>query len=131
MNNENKQTFESFMKKASARLDEKRKGKKLRLYIPSIDDEIVVRGLSESEIREVYAIEDNIDQDKYTIYIAVREPNLREIATTLKKEGKIKEYVEVVDIFDFAERNEILKQIFKLSGITSEEKISIVESTKN
>ncbi len=131
MNNENKQTFDSFMKKASARLDEKRKGKKLRLYVPSIEDEIVVRGLSESEIREVYAIEDSIDQDKYTIYIAVKEPNLREIATTLKKEGKIKEYVEIVDIFDFAERNEILQQIFKLSGITSEDKVSIVESTKN
>ncbi len=131
---ENREIFESFLRKASKRLDEKKACKKRRLYIPSIDTEIVVRGLLESEIKEVYAIEDSIEQDKYSVYIAVEEPNLREVATELKKAGEIAHYPDVVDIFDMVERNEILKHVFELSGITSETKIrvvDVVDSTKN
>ncbi|MBS9782651.1 MAG: hypothetical protein KGV43_02475 [Arcobacter sp.] len=123
--------FNDFVKKASKRLSDKRKLKKARLYIPSLDDEIVIRGLSDEEITECFAIEDNIQADKYVAYISIIEPNLKEVAKELKENGEIKEYVDVVDIFDMKERTQIIQEVFNLCGVTGDKEVKVVEVLKN
>ncbi len=127
----NEQTFSSFIEKARKRLDIKRENSERTLYIPSLKENIVIRGLTDAEIAEISDIEDTIEQDKYNIYLATKEPDLRNIASQLKKEGKIKQYTDIVNIIDFADRGEICRHIMRLSGITSDEKVSVVENTKN
>lgn len=40
--------------------------------------------------------------DKYTIYLAVVEPNLKEVAQEMMNQGLIQTYPEVVNIFERA-----------------------------
>lgn len=131
MDKEKLKTFAAFKKKALQRLEDKKKSKFLNLYIPSLDDTIKIRSLSKAEVMEIYEIEDVIETDIYTVYLGVVEPNLKELASDLKAEGAIKEYTEIVDIFNFSERSEIVRQILTLSGVSSDKKVEVVENLKN
>lgn len=129
------QIFSAFAQKAAQRLDDKKVMKKARLYIPSLDEEITIRGLTQKEVIECMNTEDTDTDpdhsDNYTIYLSVCEPNLKEIAKELKDAGKIIEYTDVCNIFDMHERASIAREIMKLSGVIGEKKVAVVNELKN
>lgn len=69
--------------------------------------------------------------DKYTIYLAVVEPNLKEVAQEMMNKGLIQTYPEVVNIFEMSEITEIATEIMKLSGVLGNKKVTVVEELKN
>ncbi len=131
MDKDTKASLQQFTQKALQRLEAKKVTKYRKLYIPSMDEHITVRSLSKAEITEVFAIEDNLDSDIYTTYLGVDEPNLREVASNLKRDNKIAEYTDVVDIFTMNERTDIVKHILELSEVLSSKKVKVVETVKN
>ena len=130
MNKDTQVVFNSFIQKATARLEEKRTQKRRELYVPSIDENITIRSLTKPEIVEVMSMEDNLKADEYTVYLAVVSPNLREVAKALKESGNIIEYTDVVEIFKMSERTQIVKEILELSEVTSDKKVEVVEVLK-
>ncbi len=126
--------FNAFIAKAVQRIKDKKVRKSRKLYVPSLDQEITIRNLDYPEVMECTGIEDENDQkkaDKYAIYLAVTEPNLKDVAIKLKEQGEIKEYLEVTDIFDMSELSEIATEIMKLSGVVGSKKVTVVEELKN
>lgn len=126
--------FEAFTAKAMKRMEEKKVQKREVLHIPSLDQNITIRGLDYSEVVECSKIEDDEDpnkSDKYAIYLAVVEPDLKQVAMTMKDQGAIKEYPEVVDIFEMTEITQIATEVMKLSGAIGGKKVTVVEELKN
>lgn len=126
--------FKAFTAKAAQRLRDKKVRKTATLYIPSLDQNIVIRNLDYPEIVECTELEDANDPnagDKYCIYLATVEPNLKEVAMELMSQGEIKTYTEVVDIFDMSEISDIAVEIMKLSGVVGSKKVKVVEELKN
>lgn len=134
MDKETKSALSEFSRRAMQRLQDKKIPKKRRLYVPSLDGEITIRNLSYDEVVECTEIEDNGDSnrsDKYAIYLSVTEPNLRETASQLKAAGEIKDFLEVVNIFDMGEIHEINVQVMELSGVYGGKKVTVVDELKN
>lgn len=135
MEKETKQTLSEFSQKAMQRLRDRKVMKTQRLYIPSMDDEIVIRNLTHEEIIECMAVEDTDSDpdrsDRYTIYLAVKEPNLKELALAAKQEGEIAEYMDVVTMFELHERVAIAQKIMQLSGVIGDKKVAVVKELKN
>lgn len=126
--------FKSFTAKAVQRLKEKKVRRYETLYVPSLEQNIKIRNLDYPEIVECTEIEDVNDpnaSDKYCIYLAVVEPDLRAVAMELKEQGEIKAYPDVVDIFDMSEITDIAMEIMKLSRVTGNKKVTVVEELKN
>lgn len=134
MDSKTQQTLSQFASKAVQRLHDRKIPKKRTIYVTSLDEEIIIRNLTFEEIRECTEIDDSSDpnrSDKYSIYLAVVEPSLKEIATELKAQGEISEYLDVINIFDMGEITEIAQEIMDLSGIKSTKQIKVVEELKN
>lgn len=134
MDQEKDAIFKNFTEKAVQRLKDKRVRRYETLYVPSLDQNIKIRNLDYPEIVECTEIEDASDpnaSDKYCIYLAVVEPDLKTVAMELKKQGAIKTYTEVVDIFDMSEVTDIAMEIMKLSKIIGNKKVKVVEELKN
>lgn len=134
MGKQNDEIFKAFTAKAVQRLKDKKVRKYKTLHVPSIDQNIKIRNLDYPEIAECTEIEDDKDpntSDKYAIYLAVVEPDLKEVAMALKEQGEIKTYPEVVDIFEASEVAEIATEIMKLSGVIGNKKVTVVEELKN
>lgn len=126
--------FQSFLEKAERRLQERKTRKTETLYIPSLDSEIKVRALSMAEITECSEVEDKTDSnasDKYCVYLAIVEPDIRKAAMALSDQGVIKSYTEIVELFTPSEITEIATEIMKLSGVISSKKVRVVETLKN
>ncbi len=131
---EKEEIFKAFTAKAIQRLKDSRVRKYETLYVPSLDQNIKIQSLIYPEVVECTEMEDDKDQntaDKYCIYLACVEPNLKEVAVELKKQGEIKTYTEVVDIFDMSEIADIALEIMKLSGAVGNKKVKVVEEQKN
>lgn len=131
---EKEKIFQDFSAKAVRRLQEKRTRKHEVLHIPSLDENIRIQSLLYPEIVECTEIEDSGNQnrsDKYAIYLAVVEPDLKQLAMVLKEKGEIQEYTDIVDIFDMAEITQIAMEIMKLSGVTGDKKVTVVSELKN
>ncbi|MCQ4837304.1 hypothetical protein NE556_19065 [[Clostridium] symbiosum] len=134
MEKEKDEIFKAFTAKAVQRLKDKKVRRYETLYVPSLDQNIKIRNLDYPEIVECTEIEDANDpnaSDKYCIYLAVVEPNLKEVAMELKDQGEIKTYPEVVDIFYMSEITDIAMEIMKLSKVISDKKVAVVEELKN
>jgi hypothetical protein len=134
MEKEKDEIFKAFTAKAVQRLKDKKVRRYETLYVPSLDQNIKIRNLDYPEIVECTEIEDANDpnaSDKYCIYLAVVEPNLKEVAMELKDQGEIKTYPEVVDIFYMSEITDIAMEIMKLSKVISNKKVAVVEELKN
>lgn len=134
MEKEKDEIFKAFTAKAVQRLKDKKVRRYETLYVPSLDQNIKIRNLDYPEIVECTEIEDANDpnaSDKYCIYLAVVEPNLKEVAMELKDQGEIKTYPEVVDIFDMSEIADIAMEIMKLSKVIGNKKVAVVEKLKN
>lgn len=126
--------FRAFTAKAVQRLKDKKVRRFETLYVPSLDQNIKIRNLDYPEIVECTEIEDANDpnaSDKYCIYLAVVEPDLKAVAMELKDQGEITTYPEVVDIFDMSEITEIATEIMKLSRVIGNKKVKVVEELKN
>lgn len=83
MDTEKKKTLADFSRRALQRLNDKKIPKRQTLHIPSMDMELTIRSLDYGEIMECMTLEDNGDikrSDKYSIYLAAVEPNLRDVA---------------------------------------------------
>lgn len=132
---DNHGVFAAFAERAAKKLEEKKVHKKCRLHIPSMDEDITVRGLSTAEIAEVLDVDNDNDpyaSDKYSVYLAAVDPDLREVAKKLKEEGKIREYTEICEIFDAYEIKAIASKIMELSGVIGSKKVEVVtEDLKN
>lgn len=134
MENEKNSIFRAFTEKAIKRMQEKKVRRYRTLHIPSINENIKIRNLDYPEIVECTQIEDEADPnkaDKYTIYLAVVEPDLKQVAQEMKDQGLIREYPEVVNIFEMSEVTEIATEIMKLSGVLGNKKVTVVEELKN
>ena len=112
--------FKAFTAKAVQRLKDKKVTKYETLYVPSIDQNIKIRNLNYPEIDDK---QDPNASDKYCIYLAVVEPDLKAVAMELKDQGEIKTYPEVVDIFEMSEITSIATEIMKLSGVIGSKKV--------
>lgn len=127
--------FNVFLAKAEKRLEEKKTMRTSLVRIPSMDEAIRIRGLKNSEIAEISDIDVSDDPyagDKYSIYVATVEPDLKKLAVTLKEQGRIQEYADVVDIFEIYEIRQLAEKIMELSGVTGKNKIEVmVENLKN
>lgn len=126
--------FKAFTAKAAQRLKDKKVRRYEILHVPSIDQNIKIRNLDYPEIVECTEIEDANDpnaSDKYCIYLAVVEPDLKAVAMELKEKGDIKTYPEVVDIFEMSEITEIAMEVMKLSKVIGSKKVTVVEELKN
>ena len=122
MDKDKSEVFKSFTNKAIKRFQEKKVRKYRTLHIPSLDENIKIRNLDYPEIVECTEIEDENDPnaaDKYTIYLAVVEPNLKEVAQ------------EMMNIFEMSEITEIATEIMKLSGVLGNKKVTVVKELKN
>lgn len=134
MDKDKSEVFKSFTNKAIKRFQEKKVRKYRTLHIPSLDENIKIRNLDYPEIVECTEIEDENDPnaaDKYAIYLAVVEPNLKEVAQEMMNQGLIQTYPEVVNIFEMSEITEIATEIMKLSGVLGNKKVTVVEELKN
>lgn len=135
MEKETKQTLSVFAQKAMQRLQDRKTFKTQKLHIPSLDEEITIRSLNREEIIECMGVEDTESDpdrsDRYTIYLAVKEPNLKELATTAKEQGEIVEYMDIVSIFEMHERVSIARAIMELSGVIGTKKVAVVNELKN
>lgn len=131
-NKDTKTNFETWVAKATQRLEAKRTPRHQRLYIPSLDDVITVRSLTSSEIAEIVDndTEDSIRQDKRLVYTAVVEPDLHVLAKQLQEVGQIVDPLDVTEMLTQHERAEIVLQVMDLSGVTGDS-ISVVDSEKN
>ena len=141
MDTEKKKTLADFSRRALQRLKDKKIPKRQTLHIPSMDMELTIRSLDYGEIMECMTLEDNGDikrSDKYSIYLAAVEPNLRDVAREIMgqeaelppEERELKQPLDLVNIFDIAEIREISKVILDLSGAMNG-KVTIVEELKN
>lgn len=129
MDNNKKNTFDIFIKKAAQRIEDKKVGKKQKLYVPSLDAEITIRSLTKAEFLEINTVDETAvsdEADRYALYLSVIEPNLKEVAVELKNQGKIVEYTDVCDIFETWERTDIVKKIMEISGLMSKDSIKVV-----
>ena len=96
MEKEKQDIFNQFLAKAEKRLEEKKTLRTCLVKVPSIGEAIRIRGLRNSEIAEVTDIDTSDDPyaaDKYSVYIATVEPDLREIASKMKEAGKLTEWM--------------------------------------
>ena len=128
MDKDKSEVFKSFTNKAIKRFQEKKVRKYRTLHIPSLDENIKIRNLDYPEIEDE---NDPNAADKYTIYLAVVEPNLKEVAQEMMNQGLIQTYPEVVNIFEMSEITEIATEIMKLSGVLGNKKVTVVEELKN
>lgn len=83
MDTDKKKLLADFSHRALQRLRDKKIPKRQTLHIPSMDMDLTIRSLDYGEIMECMTLEDNGDikrSDKYSIYLAAVEPNLRDVA---------------------------------------------------
>lgn len=120
--------FVSFAQKAAKKLEEKKKQRTEKIYIPDYDETITIHALTDQELVEISEFsDDDSKNDKYMIYMS--SPELQQLARELKEQGAIKEYHEVAEIFRRADRREIAKKILEISGIYEESDIKVLSET--
>ena len=140
MDNEKKRTLAEFSRRALQRLKNKKIPKRQTLHIPSMDMDLTIRSLDYGEIMECMTLEDNGDikrSDKYSIYLAAMEPSLRDVAKEIMAQEaelppqyrKLKEPLDLVNIFPLPEITHIATAIMELSGAMNGE-VTVVEDLK-
>lgn len=122
--------FESFAKKAAAKLQERKKLKTKKLYIGDLDETIEIRGLTDQEFQDCSEYsEDGIKIDKYTVYYASKD--LQNLASMLVEQGVIKEHLEVMDMFKPADRKKLANEVLRLSGVLDDTSVKELDEVKN
>lgn len=120
--------FEQFAKKAKEKIEERKKLHKEELVIGSIGMNMDIRGLSDTELNEIFEFsDDSIENDKYAVYFASN--TLQEAAKIMVQNGSLEERKEytITEMFTQAERRFIVERILELSGVGGEADIKIKE----
>lgn len=121
--------FEAFAKKAAQRLEEKKKHRTERLMIKSMDMEIEIRGLSDTELNDCYEFSDSaIEIDRYTLYMA--SPTLQEAAKLLVADGTLKQEYKIAEMFSSVERSYLVNRVLQLSGAVGEAGIEVIKESE-
>ena len=142
---ENKKSLlAEFSRKAMQRLQAKKVHKKQVLRVPSLDRDITIRSLTYNEIAECNEIDDSIDKwrsDKYGIYLAMVDPDLKAAAKEIMEaeadlppeERTLHEPLDIVNTFEIFELNQIAAAVMKLSGAIGDKdkRITVVKELKN
>lgn len=142
MKQDTKRTLADFTSRAMQRLQDKHIPKKQQLYIPSLDETITIRNLTRAEIVECQTMDEEPGSnraDKYCIYLAVVDPDFREVAKAIMAQEaelpadqrQLKEALDVVDILEPYEVTEVAMAIMRLSGVIGDKKVTVVDSLKN
>lgn len=141
MDNTKKSALAEFSRKAMQRLQDKKIPKYQTLHVPSMDTDIKIRNLTYKEILEVYDTDDSKDKnrsDKYCIYLAVVEPDLKAVAKEIMEaeadqpaeQRQLHEALDIVNIFEIGEVSDISTKVMELSGVLNT-KVTVVEQLKN
>lgn len=118
--------FQNFARKAAQRLEERKKLRRERLYVKSIEDEVEIRGLSDAELNDCMEFsEDPLEVDKYTVYYA--SSTLQEAGKLLVADGTLKQEYKIMDMFTAPERRYLVNRVLELSGATGEADIKPVK----
>lgn len=142
MKQDTKRTLADFTSRAMQRLQDKHIPKKQQLHIPSLDETITIRNLTRAEIVECQTMDGEPGSnraDKYCIYLAVVDPDFREVAKAIMAQEaelpadqrQLKEALDVVDILEPYEVTEVAMAIMRLSGVIGDKKVTVVDSLKN
>mgnify|MGYP005896640077 FL=1 len=142
MKQDTKRTLADFTSRAMQRLQDKHIPKKQQLHIPSLDETITIRNLTRAEIVECQTMDEEPGSnraDKYCIYLAVVDPDFREVAKAIMAQEaelpadqrQLKEALDVVDILEPYEVTEVAMAIMRLSGVIGDKKVTVVDSLKN
>lgn len=142
MDNAKKSTLSEFSRRAMQRLHDKKIPKQQTLHVPSLDSDIKIRNLTYEEITECVNMDDNGDDtrsDKYCVYLAVVEPNLKQTAKEVMEaesdlppgDRSLKEPLDIVNVFEMGEIGEIAMKIMQLSGVLNSAKVTVVQQLKN
>lgn len=142
MKQDTKRTLADFTSRAMQRLQDKHIPKKQQLHIPSLDETITIRNLTRAEIVECQTMDEEPSSnraDKYCIYLAVVDPDFREVAKAIMAQEaelpadqrQLKEPLDVVDILEPYEVTEVAMAIMRLSGVIGDKKVTVVDSLKN
>ena len=130
MSDTNTIVFNSFAKKAAAKLQERKKLKTKKLYSGDLDETIEIRGLTDQEIQDCAEYSENgIESDKYMIYYASK--TLQNLANELVQQEVITKHLEVMDMFTPADRSQLAKEVMKLSGVTDATTVKELDEVKN
>lgn len=107
--------FESFAKKAAAKIEARKKMRTEKLYIGDLDETIEIRAVTDQEVQDCIEFSDlEIEQDKYMIYLASK--TLQDLAEEMIKQGLIEKHLEVMEMFSAVDRRALSKEILKFSG---------------
>lgn len=121
--------FQNFARKAAQRLEERKKMRRERLYVKSIEDEVEIRGLSDAELNDCMEFSDDpLEVDKYTVYYA--SPTLQEAGKLLVADGTLKQEYKIMNMFTATERRYLVNRVLELSGATGEAGIEPVKETE-
>lgn len=142
MDSAKKSALSEFSRKAMQRMQDKKIPKRQILHIPSLDTDIKIRNLSYDEIAECMNTDESADSnrsDKYSIYLAVMEPDLKQTAREVMEaeaelpadQRSLKEPLDIVNIFEMGEVSEIATKVMELSGVLNTKKVTVVEQLKN
>lgn len=142
MDQQKKSLLGEFSRRAMQRLQDKKIPKKMKLHVPSLDEDITIRSLSYEEIAECATIDDSDDKnrsDKYGVYLAVVEPDLKAAAREIMEEESslpvdqrtLLEPMDIVKVFDMVEMQQIAIKAMELSGAMSDKKVTVVQNLKN
>ncbi len=140
---ENKKSLlAEFSRKAMQRLQAKKAHKKQVLHVPSLEQDITIRSLTFDEISECMEVDDSTDKarsDKYGVYLAVVEPDLKAAAKEIMEaeadlppaERSLLEPLDIVNIFDMTELQQIAVKVMELSGAMGGKGVTVVNELKN
>lgn len=142
---ENKKSLlAEFSRKAMQRLQAKKVHKKQVLHVPGLDQDVTIRSLTYNEIAECNEIDDSADKarsDKYGVYLAMVEPDLKAAAKEIMEaeadlppeERTLHEALDIVNIFEIFELNQIAAAVMELSGAIGgkDKRVTAVKELKN
>lgn len=140
---ENKKSLlAEFSRKAMQRLQAKKAHKKQVLHVPGLEQDITIRSLTFDEISECMEVDDSTDKarsDKYGVYLAVVEPDLKAAAKEIMEaeadlppaERSLLEPLDIVNIFDMTELQQIAVKVMELSGAMGGKGVTVVNELKN
>lgn len=118
--------FESFAKKAAAKIEARKKMRTKKLYIGDLDETIEIRAVTDQEVQDCIEFSDlEIEQDKYMIYLASK--TLQDLATEMVKQGLIKKHLEIMEMFSAVDRRALSKEILNFSGFNDESTVKPIQ----
>lgn len=126
MDNQVKQdVFLSFAQKAAKKIEERKKKRCEKIYIPDLEETITITAMTDQEFIDINEFSDDSNKnDSYMIYMS--SPELQHLAKELVEQGAIREHIEVVNMFRRADKRAIAQKILELSGIYEESTIEVI-----